>query len=120
MAGQGTGIIFARLDGDLLPFKEGTLTVNFGGAERTPVMVNGQIFFTEATTPGVVSGTLLHTSATEIEKLQAKTAATITLETDSGKTFRMNNAFYSGPPELSAGEGDLTVEFTGSPIPKAI
>lgn len=112
---QVTGVCIIKMDGAALRTKEGA-TLNFGGNERTPVYADGVLTgFANKPMAATVSGTLAHTANTDVEGLRNAENVTLVFECDTGVSYLVNEAFLTTPPELTGGEGDMTVEFAGQP-----
>ena len=111
---QLTGIAFIKIDGELVQSKPGA-KIKLGGFKRTPQVGHKVYGFTEAVDPAEVELTLVHSAATPTEDFRNKTAAVIIFETDTGITYQVNNAFIMETPELTDGEGELTLKFAGDP-----
>lgn len=110
-----TGVCIIKLDGNTLRTKPGA-SLSFGGFERTPVYANGALAgYTEEAVAATVSGTIAHGSDTDVALLTNAVDVTLFFQCDSGPEFQVRQAFASTPPELTGGEGDLTVEFMGNP-----
>lgn len=115
---QITGIVFIKVNGQLLRSKEGA-KLNFGGKERTAVTGFEVYGYAEKVVPATVECTLAHDSDTNVEELRDIVGATLEFETDTGKTYLVKNAFVTKPPELTGGEGELSLEFSGEPAIEA-
>ncbi len=111
---QLTGIAFVKIDGELVQSKPGA-KIKLGGFKRTPQTGHRVYGFTESVDPAEVELTIVHSAATPVEDFRSKTAAVILFETDTGVTFQVNNAFLMDTPELTDGEGELTLKFAGDP-----
>lgn len=112
---QVTGVCIIKMDGGTLRTKEGA-TINFGGVERTPQLADGRLIgYSEKPAPATISGTLAHTADTDVEALKNASNVTLVFQCDSGPGYLVREAFLTAPPELTGGEGDLSVEFTGQP-----
>ena len=86
-----------------------------GGRERTAQVGHKVYGFSEKVVPSTVEFTLAHVGQDDLEGLADKTDATIEFETDTGDTYLVANAFSTKPPELTAGEGDVAMEYQGDP-----
>jgi molybdopterin synthase catalytic subunit len=111
---QVTGIVRVKINGKLHRTKQGAV-LNFGGKTRTVQKGHSVYGFSEEVAESVVTITIAHASDTDIEELKDLVDAVVLFETDTGKTYQVNGAFVSTPPELTGGEGDLTLEITGQP-----
>lgn len=111
---QLTGIAFIKIDGELTQSKPGA-KIKLGGYKRTPAVGHKVYGFHEAVEPAEVELSVVHSAATPVEDWRDKTAAVIIFETDTGVTYQVSNAFIMDTPELTDGEGELTLKFAGDP-----
>lgn len=111
---QLTGIAFVKIDGEMTQSKPGA-KIKLGGKKRTPVTGHSVYGFTESIDPAEVDLTVAHSAATPVEDWRGKTNAVILFETDTGVTYQVSNAFITDTPELTDGEGELTLKFAGDP-----
>jgi hypothetical protein len=111
---QVTGIVRVKINGTLHRTKTGEV-LNFGGRTRTAQMGHSLYGFSEEFTPSVITVTIAHTADLDVSELRDLVDGVVQYETDTGITFQVDGAFTSTPPELTGGEGDLTVEITGNP-----
>jgi hypothetical protein len=110
-----TGTVIIRLDGTSIRSKAGA-KLNMGGEERVPVYADGVLIgFSAKPMAAVVTATLAHTSTSDLAALRDTTDSSLLFETDTGVRFSIRGAFLTKPPELTGGEGDVAVEFTGQP-----
>lgn len=110
-----TGVIVVKVDGGSLRSKEGA-TLGFGGTERTPQYADGVLVgFTNKPLGATGSFTIAHGADTDVETLRNAENSTLIFECDSGVNYLINGAFLTVPPELTGGEGDMTLEFMGQP-----
>lgn len=111
-----TGICKIKIDGALVRTKEGA-TIQMGGYTRTPQYGDGVLIgYTEAPMAAVVTATLQHASDTDIDAINNGVDVSIIFDCDSGPQFLVRSAFRSSDPvELTGGDGELTVEFSGQP-----
>lgn len=116
---QLTGIAFIKVDGALVQSKPGA-KIKFGGKKRKPQTGHTLYGFTEEVEPAEVDLTIFHSfaSAEDIEKFRAAVAAVILFETDTGVTYQVSNAFLMETPELTDGEGEVSLKFAGMPAEK--
>lgn len=111
---QLTGTLSIKVDGDTIFSKSGQFTFNKGGYERTAQNADFQVIgFTKKPVPAVVSGTCQHTSETDMDALADHENVSLVLDTDSGQSWLVRNAFATKPPELSGENGDMAVEYSG-------
>lgn len=111
---QLTGKAFIKNNGQLLRSKNGA-KLFFGNAQRTTVIGdNGVHGYTEMPTEPKVECVISHGADINMEELKNIKDASITFETDSGKTFILRNAWLQNPLELTANENaELPCVFAG-------
>lgn len=110
-----TGDLIAKMDGESLRLKQKSGELDFGGFEREAVMADLEVVGPmQSAVPSKFTGTLVHTSQTDLAKLRDARDVTLIIQTDTGKQYTMRNAFLTKPPVVKAG-GDVDVEFAGKP-----
>ena len=109
-----TGIVYVKIDGELMRSKEGAKLM-MGGYERTPSVGHGLYGYSEKFVPATIEFTMAHVGGDDLLGLQAKVDSSLLFETDTGDTFVVNNAFATKPLELTGGEGDVAMEYAGQP-----
>ena len=111
---QITGRAFIKSNGTLLRSMAGA-KLRLGNIERSTVKADtGVVGYTEAPGEPGVDCTLSHAADTSMEALAAIKDASITFETDTGKTYILRNAWLANGLELTANEnGDLPLVFNG-------
>lgn len=115
MAAKVTGICIVRLNGKSLRSKE-KATLAVGGVERTAQYAdNAFAGFSTKPVCAKVSATLVHDSATDLLDIASAENVSIEFATDTGISYLVANAFCVKPPELTGGDGEVSVEFEGSP-----
>jgi hypothetical protein len=114
MSQQLTGIAFIRIDGELVQSKPGA-KLKLGGFKREMKTGHKVYGFTEAVEPSELDLTIYHSAATPLEDMRTKTAAVILFETDTGVTYQVSNAVLMETPELSDGDGEVSLKFAGDP-----
>ena len=108
-----TGNVTIRADGEEL-LTDGKGTLNPGGFEREPKMNGrGTVGYTENPVAPTLSVVIHHTQDTDIVRLSALTGATILLETDTGQTWMLRDAFTKSPTPLDIGNGSVQLEMSG-------
>jgi hypothetical protein len=110
---QVTGRIYIKVNGRLLRTKEGAKLNNFGGIERTPVVGNVVHGYTEKVVAPSVECTLADTADLKLRDIHNTTNTEVTLETDTGKTYILLEAWCESAISLTGGEGDVECKFTG-------
>lgn len=112
MSQQLTGIAFVKIDGELTQSLPGA-KLKLGGYKRTARVGHTLYGFTESYEAAELELTVVHSAATPTEDFRDKVDAVILFETDTGVTYQVGNAFITDTPELSDGEGELTLKFAG-------
>ncbi|GEK12588.1 phage tail tube protein [Aliivibrio fischeri] len=97
-----------------LPTKEGA-TINFGGVKRKAVMGDSGVlgFSEEFEGAPFIKATIVHAATTDETSIKNFTGENITLNTNSGKTYTLMNAWTSDPLEVAIKDGQLEVLFLG-------
>ncbi len=100
-----------------LPTKEGA-TVNFGGVKREPVMGDEGVLGYSEMFDGApsIKVTIVHASTTDETAIGKFTGENVTLNTNSGKSYTLMDAWVSEPLELSVKDGQLDVLFLGTEL----
>lgn len=111
---QVTGKALIKNNGALLRSQNGAKLM-FGNDERTTVKGdNGVHGFTSQTGEPKIECTVSHASDISLQELANITDASITFETDTGKTYILRNAWLANSLELTANEnGELPLVFSG-------
>jgi len=110
---QVTGIAYVSVNGAMLRSKEGA-KLKVGGMERVAVVSNGKVIgYTEKAVPAEIDCTVAHTADTDLLAMSKFKDATVTFETDTGKTYTIPKAFTTEPCELSGGSGDVSLKMQG-------
>ena len=108
---QITGRCWLSVNGALLRSKEGAKLTGFGGVERTPV-VGAQVWgYSEKAVAPKIEATISHTADLRLGSLSNIEDATITFETDTGRTFIMRHAWCESAPSLTDNGGDVPLVF---------
>lgn len=114
-----TAQITVKVDGDTILAKNGQVTFNPGGFERTEQFADNQFQgFTSTPMCSTVSGNLQDTSATDLVAMNAHENVSIVLEFDSGAKYLIRNAALTTPAEISGDAGDVAFEYKGAPAVK--
>lgn len=114
MAGKLTGTVIIRMDGVSLRSKD-KATLMIGGQERTTQYADhGVAGFTEKPVAAKITCTTIHDSTVDLIKIGNATNVSLEFETDSGVAYLVSNAHCCKPPELSGGDGDVSLEFEGN------
>lgn len=97
-----------------LPIKEGA-EIGFGNLKREPVLGDdGVLGFSESYEEApFIKCTIVHAKNTDEEAIKAFTDETVTLETNSGKTYTLTDAWAGDPLTLAIKDGQLEVMFYG-------
>jgi hypothetical protein len=112
-----TGIVYCSLNGSTMRVKDGTAKLDFGGFENTPQFSGGKVAgCAQKAVPGRFTATLIHMADTDVLGYAGVAEGNLVFETDSGKKYQLINCYTSKPPELSAGEGELSLELIGDAV----
>lgn len=104
-----TGDLIAVMDSESLRLKQKSGELDMGGFEREAVMADLDVVGPmQSAVPSKFSGTLVHTSQTDLIKLRDARDVTLLVKTDTGKQYALRNAFLTKPPVMKAG-GDVDV-----------
>jgi hypothetical protein len=102
-----TGRVFVTVGGKRLASKEGAKLM-MGGFEREPVIADtGVIGYSEKIAAPGVECTIAHTADTSLEELRNITNASLSFDTDTGKSFVLSGAWCANALELEKGEVKL-------------
>lgn len=100
-----------------LPTKEGAV-VNFGNLKREPVLGDsGVLGYSESyeNAPSI-KATITHASTTDETAIKNFVGENITLNTNSGKSYTLMNAWVGEGLELTVKDGQLDVMFFGTEL----
>lgn len=97
-----------------LPIKEGA-ELKFGNLKREPVMGDdGVLGFSETFDEAPsIKCTIIHAQTTDEDAIKAFTNENLTLETNSGKTYTLMDAWAGDPLTLTVKDGQMEVMFYG-------
>ncbi len=110
---QITGRAFIKHNGQLLRTKEGA-KLNMGGVKRnTEKGDTGVHGYSEEVSEPFIECSIAHGADTNLTDLRDITDASITFETDSGKSFILRGAWLESPLELEAKGGAVALRFVG-------
>lgn len=116
---QITGRAFIRVNGSQLKSRPGA-TINVGGFNNETVNGDDGVHgFKQAVTQPSVGCTISHDENTSMTDLAKITDASITFETDTGKTLIMSPAWITQPPELNSQDGSVSLNFEGVRVEEA-
>lgn len=105
---QVTGRVFITVAGQRLASKEGAKLI-MGGFDRDPVVADaGVVGYSEKIVPPGVECTIVHTAATSLEALRNITNASLSFDTDTGRSFVLAGAWCAKAVELEKGEVKLS------------
>lgn len=104
-----TGLVYISLDGTKLHSEKGA-EIDVGGASKEAQMsVHGFVgHAVDEIKPGVITGTLIHTSDIDVVALQAWTGNAL-FETDSGQRYQVRNAAVTGTITLAGNRVKVTI-----------
>lgn len=111
---QLTGIAFLKVDGALLQSKPGA-KLKLGGKKREMKSGHKVYGYTESVEPAELDCTIYHSAAVDVEALRNAIASVILFETDTGVTYQVSNSALMETPELTDGDGELSLKFQGDP-----
>lgn len=115
MSERVTGTCIVRINGRSIRSKDGA-KLDMGGEDRTPQYADGRLIgFSSKPRAAMVTATLAHTSSSDLAAIRDTVDATIVFESDTGVRYTVRGGFATRPPELTGGEGDVSVEFAGDP-----
>ena len=97
----------------MLPVMGDATIKGIGGVERKPVVGNEVHGFQEEPVPVEIELTIADKGDVSIKELAAITDATITVETDRGKTFTVPNAWAASSGEESS-KGEIKMTFNAA------
>lgn len=101
---QVTGRVFITVAGKRIASKEGA-KLKYGGVKREGVTADsGVVGYKEAPEIPGVECTVVHTSDVSIAEFQAMTNASISFDTDTGRSYVLSGAWCEGAMELASGE----------------
>ena len=114
---QVTGIIFVTIQGiGQIRAKDDSTTLRTGGKTREPMYAGGVVTgFREQTQSSELECVVYDTADTKLQDFNKIVAAEIDVETDTGKLYKITNAFLSAPAELAGGDGEISLTFMGDP-----
>jgi hypothetical protein len=109
--GQLTGRAFITVGGRRLASKEGA-KLNIGALERTGVVLDtGVGGYTEKATVPYVECTIKHDANTDLAEYADMVDVGVFFDTDTGRSFVLNNAWRAGNIEMT--DGDVSLRFEG-------
>lgn len=111
---QLTGIALIRVDGELLQTEPGA-KLKLGGEKRDARTGHRVYGYSESIEAAELDATIFHSAKTPVSKIRGWTEAIIQFETDTGVTYQVSNAWTAETPELTDGEGKLTLKMMGDP-----
>jgi hypothetical protein len=115
MAEQVTGTVVVRLDNKSIRSKSGA-KLSLGGLERSPEYADGVLIgYSARPIAATVTCTLVLTTTSDLDAINRSANSTILFECDNGITYMIANAFSVKPPEITGGNGEVSVEFSGQP-----
>lgn len=112
---QVTGVVEIKVDGQVLLSNEAA-SLTFGGFTRTPIIGNRFHGFSKKPVNAEIECTISHRADTDVIALSNLENATVTFETDTGKTYLVSNAFTMDVMKLTGGQGELTFHLSGNAV----
>lgn len=113
---QVTGILKLYIDGKMMRTKPGA-KFKVGGKKREAVSGHSVYGFAEEVVHSELDCTIAHMSDTDAVAISGYIEQTLKVETDTGQTYIVKNAWVSEPCELSSG-GDMSLKMMGEPAIK--
>ncbi len=112
---QVVGQARIKCDGDTLD-TDGESTLEIGGPVREAVRGDYQAgSFSEKTAESKLTAKILVKRGTSLTALRAIDNATITMQTDTGQTFIIRNAYVADVVSFSTSDGKADLVFQGPP-----
>jgi hypothetical protein len=109
---QVTSKVLIFLNGVLRESKTGTTSFTTGGIKRTPVISDNKVVgYTESIESPLIETTFIHTADVSLQDFN-DFKGTVTLQTDSGVTWVVQDAWSTGNAKL-AKDGEITVTING-------
>ncbi len=117
---QVSGIIKVTIIGgqdglSYLRTKENSSKLKTGGKSREAVVGGSVHGYVEKVVASEFETTLIHMADTDVKILNDLTDATLVLETDTGVTYTVSNAFVTEPMEINEGTGEMPLKMMGEP-----
>lgn len=89
--------------------------LKYGGVERTEIVTDQGIFFSETLTAAMVECEIVSDSKTDLSKISGWDNVTLTFTPDVGKAYVIANAWLENSPEMTGGDGGkVPLTFKGS------
>ena len=108
--GQLTGRAFVTVAGKRLASKEGA-KMGFGNLERTAELGDaGVLGYKEKPSVPFVECTIAHSADTSLQEFAEMVDVNVFFDTDSGRSFVLNNAWNAKALEMDKGEVSLRFE----------
>lgn len=106
-----TGRAFITIGGRRLASKEGA-KIDIGAMERTAVILDSGVGgYTEKLTVPYVECTVAHDASTSLAEFGDMVNVGVNFDTDTGRSFVLNNAWRAGKIEMT--NGDVSLRFEG-------
>lgn len=110
---QITGRAFISINGARLKSRPGA-TLNLGGFNRETQNGDDSVHgYKEAVMQPSVSCTISHDKDVSLKELADAKDVSVTLETDTGRTYIMSPSWLTAPPELNTQEGSIQLNYEG-------
>lgn len=108
------GYFELKMNGSTLSAR-GDFTVNLGAPKREAVLGSRTVDgYTEKVQAPMIKGEITDFSDTHVnDDILLATDATVTIKAGNGKTYMLEEAWYSGDGEINVGTGTVQIEFTG-------
>lgn len=108
-----TGIIFLKINGDLLRAK-GSFTYNLGQPLREAIVGHDGVHgYRETPRVPFIEGEITDGADVDVAALQNLTDATVQLELNNGKVIVLRDAWFAGEGNAQTEEGNISARFEG-------
>jgi 23S rRNA U2552 (ribose-2'-O)-methylase RlmE/FtsJ len=111
MANRRAGVIFVKVDGELVDAK-GNFTYNLGQPMREAMVgASGIQGFKETPQVSFIEGEITDRRELDMIRLIQGDEQTVTLELNNGKVIVLNNAWFAGDGQGQTEEANITVRW---------
>jgi len=112
---QTLGIIDAIWNGLHIPLEKGAV-FNPGGVKQNPVLVGGQVHYSNETVQSKLEGTTVLQRGQRLDTLIPRGAYEMQVFCDTGQVFVVPDMFRTEVPDVTGGEGGkIKITWNGSP-----
>lgn len=113
MSNQVTGRAYIKWNGQLLKTERGARLMNMSGLQRNTVAGNEVFGYSEEPVAPSIEARVVHMADFSLDDLKNITNATVTFETDIGKTYAVYECWMENALDLSASDGMVDIKLTG-------